>query len=137
MMCNCRFSRLLTALKGGNLCSKTNGQRGFRLVPLSNELPEAQMLFWLDLIRKIPSQVQDPSWFPPPLSYANAICTMSDLKSLRPCKVSLAPDAIKKYERSRTMRTRIKENEFVRLLWEDRTLGRYTDVALVAGDGTR
>ena len=35
------------------------------------------------------------------------------------------------------MRTRIKENEFVRLLWEDRTLGRYTDVALVAGDGTR
>ena len=95
----------------------------------------------VDLLFSVPPQARDPSWFPPPLSYEKAICTMSDLKSLRSCKVNLAPNAIRRYEarmrRSKTLRTRIKENEFVRLLWEDRVAGKHTDVALVAADGTR
>lgn len=66
---------------------------------------------------------------------------MPDLKSLKSCKVNLAPNAIRRYEArlrsSRTLRTRIKENDFVRLLWEDRAAGKHTDVALVAGDGAR
>ena len=56
-------------------------------------------------------------------------------------KVSLAPDAIAKYEarvrRSKTLRKQIFEENFMKLLWEDRVAGKYTDMALVTGDGTR
>ena len=66
---------------------------------------------------------------------------MSDLKSLKACKVNLAPNAVRRYEarirRSKNLRKRIKENEFVMLLDRDRAAGKHTDVALVAGDGTR